>query len=154
MATQAEIAEHCDLSQPEVSAKIKKYGLPSRGCGIDEFRIAYIRDLRKAKSGHGSDYDQDYDLVEERARLAHHQANKTALEEAEKSGELVPAEKVLEMWIKQIAACRAKVLSIPNKLAPVAAIEAEAHTIEELLTDSLHEALAELTETGFIEDES
>ena len=154
MATHEQIGAHCDITKQTVSKLIPRFGLPSRGCDLDSFRIAYIRHLREVAAGRKSENETDFDLTEERARLAHHQANKTALEEAEKSGELVSTEKVLNMWVKQIAAVRAKLLSIPNKLAPVSAIETEAHVIEDLLTDSLHEALNELTETGFIDNGS
>ena len=152
MATQSEIAAHCDLTQQQVSKLIHKYGLPARNCDIDTFRVTYIRELRETAAGRQSANGGDLDLVEERARQAHHDANIKALVEAEKNRELVNAEEVVDMWTKQIAAVRAKLLSIPTKNAPVAAIEVDAHVIEELLTDSIHEALNELSETGMIDE--
>lgn len=59
-----------------------------------------------------------YDLTQERARLAHHQANKAALEAEAFSGKLVPIESVADVVGEEYANVRAKLLAIPTKAAP------------------------------------
>ncbi len=57
------------------------------------------------------------DLNEERARLAHHQANKTALEESLIKGEVVQTLDVINTWVAMVGAARAKLLALPVKCA-------------------------------------
>lgn len=89
---------------------------------------------------------QVFDYEAERARLTHHQANKTALEERQLHGELIHAEKVQWVWGKLIAAFRAKCLSIPTKTAPRVQSTDDLATIEQELRISVNDALTELSE--------
>jgi len=57
------------------------------------------------------------DLQTESARLKAAQANKTEMEVAEKEGVLVNAEEISEEMGKMIMECRAKLLTLPKKLA-------------------------------------
>lgn len=63
-----------------------------------------------------SDVDAKYDLTEERARLAHHQANNEKLKEDQLRGSLIPEEVVREHGAGMVAAFRAKLLSLHNKI--------------------------------------
>jgi len=60
---------------------------------------------------------QSYDLTAERARLAHHQANIASLDEEVKRKSLIPAETVKSKWGDLVASFRAKMLSLPTKIA-------------------------------------
>ena len=153
MATHEQIGARCDLDRRNVSKYIAKFDLPSRSCDIDEFNILYIKHLREIAAGRKSDNENvDYDLMEERARLSHHQANKTELEEGVLRGDLVPVKQILKSWTNKIAACRAKLLSLPTKSAHVIAQETDVHVIEDLLTDHVHESLDELAGNGLPDD--
>ena len=96
-------------------------------------------------------YQQDFgekrfDLEQERARLAHHQANREAMREASEKGEFIPADVVSEYGNAAMTATKVKLLAIASKLrgrfpdVPQAMIDAIAQ---------LHrEALQELGENG------
>ena len=91
---------------------------------------------------------EQLDLNEERARLAHHQANKTALEEQQLRGELIRTVDAIEVWQALIGAARAKFLALPTKLAAVlhnAKSYSEAQSGAESV---IREALAELSGSG------
>lgn len=84
------------------------------------------------------------DPQKERARLTHHQANIAALEEKELEGELVRRSAVVAEVSEAIANCRAKLLSLPSKMASVVAGMSEVADIRGALQDNVHEALDEL----------
>ena len=92
-----------------------------------------------------------FDLEQERARLAHHQANREAMREATERGEYIPAEIVREYGAAGMTATKAKLLAISSKLrgrfpdVPQAMIDiiGELHreALEELGKDGLHAEL-------------
>lgn len=116
-------------------------GLDHRAMSLDEIRVAYLRRLREKAAGRSS--DGEFDLTTERARLAHHQANIAALDEDVKRKTLIPADLVKQKWQDMQASARAKLLSLPTKVAascvglPEIQIEATARGI-------VNEALDEL----------
>lgn len=88
-----------------------------------------------------------FDLTDERARLAHHQANKTALEEDTLRGTLMPAELVRETWINLVVSFRAKMLGLPTKAAPLIIGVELVREVEGILSDIVYDALTELGES-------
>ena len=84
------------------------------------------------------------DLQQERAKLAKEQRKKTRLQNEELEGTLVNAEEVKETWIKYVASCRAKLLSLPTKAAPVVHILDTVQEVKDALKKEVHEALNEL----------
>ena len=107
------------------------------------------RDAFPILYGDGST-EQNFDLTEERARLAHHQANNEALKESQLRGELLPAELVIEMGAALVAAARAKVLAIHSKC------RSRFPSIEQDVADEIEtlsrEALSELGNDGLPAD--
>jgi phage terminase Nu1 subunit (DNA packaging protein) len=97
MATQADVADHLDLSQQAVAKLVSAGVLPkAEGRGsldIEACRVAYIRRLREQAAGRSSEGadEEGLDLVAERARLAKEQADAQAMKNAEARGELVRA---------------------------------------------------------------
>jgi len=85
-----------------------------------------------------------YDLTAERARLAHHQANKAALEAKALIGALVPVEEVADVVGEEYANVRAKLLSLPSKVAP-SLVGLTTREIKAELDDLVREALTELS---------
>lgn len=90
--------------------------------------------------------DKRFDLEQERARLAHHQANREAMREASERGEYIPADIVKEYGAAAMTATKVKLLAIASKLrgrfpeVPQAMIDA--------IADLHREALQELGEDG------
>lgn len=102
--------------------------------------------LYQVDSGQGQ-----YDLEQERARLAHHQANREAMREAEDRGEYVPAHIVAEFGAATVNATKTRLLAIASKLrgrfpdVPQSMVDAldELHreALKELGDDGLHAEL-------------
>ena len=60
-----------------------------------------------------------YDLDTEKARLTHHQANIAALNEEVARGNLIPADQVEAAWQDMISNARARLLTVPTRMASV-----------------------------------
>jgi phage terminase Nu1 subunit (DNA packaging protein) len=86
------------------------------------------------------------DPVYERARKDKEQADKTALENQVRRGELLEVSDVKRIWTDHIASAKSAVRSIPSKLAPVVAAETDPNVVNEILMDGVNEALEELGE--------
>lgn len=87
-------------------------------------------------------------LEVERTRLVKAQADKTELELEALRGSLVPADEVTAHWQQFIGSARAKLLSMPSKLAGVLIACTDLNEIEAAVEASIYEALAELAGTG------
>ncbi len=90
------------------------------------------------------DDGQVYNYEAERARLTHHQANKTSLEEQEMLGQLVRTESVKKVVADMTVAFKFKVLSIPTKCAGLLVTLDQLDEIENFLKQQIHECLEEL----------
>jgi phage terminase Nu1 subunit (DNA packaging protein) len=88
----------------------------------------------------------EYDYDAERARLTHHQANKTALEEQVLQGSLITAEEVESVWSSMIGAFRARMLSVPGRAAQGVIATADISEAEQIIRDLVYEALSELAD--------
>lgn len=91
-----------------------------------------------------------YDYGQERARLTHEQADKTALEVKELRRELVRVSVVRAAGQSMVAAFRARVLSLPSRLAQVALDATDLAEMQEEATTLVHEALDELSDDGLL----
>ena len=89
--------------------------------------------------------DGQYKLEAERARLTHHQANKTALEESALKGSLLDADEVKERWSGAVMRMRAKLLALPQKLATKAIAATSVKAIEQEAKKEIFAALEELS---------
>lgn len=92
--------------------------------------------------------EDELDLNAERARLTHHQANKTALEEKVLEGSLIPSELVQETWQTLVVSFRAKMIGIPTKAAPQLIGVDNLVEAEQLLQDYIYDALSQLADTS------
>ena len=146
-----EIAEHLDLSESRVR-QLQKSGVFSKTETLDSARILYIRFLRKEsqslprtpKAALETDEPPDLDLVEQKARLAYHDANLKELKEKELKHQLVSAEATAKTWAKILSATRAKILAVPIKAAETVAAETDAKKTRRFLESLIFEALDEL----------
>lgn len=84
------------------------------------------------------------DLNAERARLAKEQADKTAMENAEKRGVLGNMQKLSEHWAREGANVRTRLLSIPTTAAPQI-VGLEIAAAKDLLENLINDALTELS---------
>lgn len=89
-------------------------------------------------------------LYEEEVRLTKARADKVELEVAEKEGILIKTDEVVKVWSDYILACRAKMLSIPAKLAYELAGEDNPLAVEGILREVIDQSLGELAEEAFV----
>ena len=85
-----------------------------------------------------------FDLTDERARLAHHQANRAELEAKVFAGSLIEIESAADIVGEEYANVRSRLLGIPSRAAPQL-IGLSIVAVKTLLDDLIFEALAELT---------
>lgn len=112
--TQAEIAEHLDISTRRVRELATEWGIDSREVSLGEWRVRYIAKLREEAAGRAG--TGDLDLVAERARLAKVQADRIEMQNAVTRKELAPAE-LIEEVLSRAGARAAKLLdTIPGEL--------------------------------------
>lgn len=103
--------------------------------------IRYLRDLAmKADKG-----IPDYGA--ERARLVKARADLTEMEATLKRGELIPVEQTQEAWIKVVSHLRARLLVLPDKLAPIVYESESISEAKSAIKQAVWEALEELAET-------
>lgn len=156
MATQKEVADHIDLSVRQVQNLLKSGVLPTavgKGLDVEACRLAYIRHMRGKVTGQVASSPGELDAQEERARLTHHQANIAALEEQELSGELLRRDSVVAEVTEAIANCRAKLITLPPKMASVVVAMDDLQEVRTALQAGVYEALDEL-HSQYVSDES
>ena len=101
------------------------------------------RDISKLTVG-GDGEVLDYEA--ERARLTHHQANKTEMEAAVMRGDLIPADTVQQVQADMVGRCRARLLAIPTKAAHQMLGLDDLSEAQDVLKQNIYEALRELAD--------
>jgi phage terminase Nu1 subunit (DNA packaging protein) len=97
---------------------------------------------------YGAQDSAAFDLNQERARLAHHQANNESLREAQLRGDLLPRGLVIQTWQAIIAAARSRLLALPTKAAHQLLAAKSLSEAEDVVRGYVYEALAELARDG------
>lgn len=144
MATQAEVAEHLDLTDRTVRDLKKRGVFHADGRGqldLDACRVAYIRHLRERAAGRASDdaEAEGYDLTKERARLAREQADHFAMKNARDRKELVPIADYTAAVLAVIEMAKAKLMRVPAKVGRTDG------ALKTRIADALEDALDELS---------
>ena len=133
---------------PRRVQQLRAEGMPSTGRGQYELGPCmawYIRYLQKALEKRGPNtHPETPDLVAEKTRLAREQGDKLSLENQVRRGELVEIEQVGAEWDDLVLAARAKLLSMPTKVAPQLVGRTDPNAIRTIIRDEVHAALAEL----------
>lgn len=140
---QARLAALIGISQQGVSDLVNRGVLP-RGGSAGVWLLAYTARLREQAAGRIGGGEGVHDLTEERARLAHHQANLAAMDEEVKRKNLIPVEVVTAEWCNQAANIRAKLLNLPGRGAVAVAGMGTVQEIEKELRTLVYDALREL----------
>jgi phage terminase Nu1 subunit (DNA packaging protein) len=104
-----------------------------------------VAQQKRAKS------EEHVDLEEARRRKLAAEAEREEIEVAKLRGEVIPVDMVARIIGDQFTACRARLLSIPTKLAPVLVSSADMAECRTLLETAVDEALHELT--GYVAPE-
>ena len=85
------------------------------------------------------------DLKEEKTRLVKFQADRAEIDLAIIQGEAVLITDIEKKINDMVSIVRARLLALPNKLAPVVSVENEVSVVESIIKDGICEALAELS---------
>lgn len=137
------IAEYLDISIRRINQLVKKGVLPKqRGEEYDLLKcvhgyIHYLRDLAQGKG--------EQTLTDERTRLAGAQADLKELEIEQRQGELVSTDWVVQAYGRVFEGFRARMLSIPVKLAPKVYSADSMALAKDRIETEINAALAELS---------
>lgn len=101
-----------------------------------------IAELGVTQTGEVYDYDA------EKARLTFHQANIQQLEESIRRKDVIPADQVKEHWASLVSNARAKLMSLPGKIAVRVVGAATVQEAEREAKAMIYEALDELAGNG------
>lgn len=143
-------AQEWTINGLSVELAIDRRTLGKRLSGLQPFRedgrykyylMADVHKHLSAAKGSG----EERTIEEEKRRLTTAQADKTELEVETMRGTLIPADQVESVWMNMVSAFRAKILSIPHKLAPQAIACANVADAEQVLRAGVYEALTELS---------
>jgi len=145
------VAKDLNLTPRRVQ-QLRSEGLPSLGRGQYELGPCmawYIRYLQGLLEKRGPNVNADTpDLIAERTRLAKEQGDKLAIENSIKRGELVYVSDVIQTWSEHIAGAKAKLLSLPSKIAPQLVNQPNANVIAARIRAEVDTALIELAESN------
>lgn len=114
MPTQAQIAEHLDLAQQQVSELMALLQIDWRTASMDAIRVAYIRQIRAQAAGHRSASGDD--LVAERVKTERVSRELMLLNLAEKQGTLIHVEQLRPMYSQMVGSFKTELLALPDKL--------------------------------------
>jgi len=102
---------------------------------------AYIRFLRD-RTVRGDVHGDDYSTY--RTRLTKARAEMAEKENAQLDSKLIPADDAKDAWTAMVANARARLLSIPNKIAPLVCAAETINEAREIIKIEIYEALNEL----------
>ena len=143
----AVIARLLDLTERRVQ-QLSREGVIPKGehgrydlIGAVRGYVRYLRDLALRADAGVADYGI------ERARLIKARADLAEMEAAQKRGELIPAHEVRHAWGEIVAHLRARLLVLPDKIAPIVHEASTIPQARDIVRKAVHEALADLATT-------
>jgi phage terminase Nu1 subunit (DNA packaging protein) len=149
-ATLSEVATVCGVA-PETVRRWVDQGCPvlrksdgRKGGTGWKFSTHDVIEWRIAREKRRSQSEEHIDLEEARRRKLAAEAELAEIEAAKQRGDVVPVEDVAKVVADQLTACRARLLSIPTKLAPVLISSTDLVECRALLEAAVDEALHEL----------
>jgi phage terminase Nu1 subunit (DNA packaging protein) len=154
MATNAQpigvIARLLDLSERRVQQLSREGVIPKAERGQYDLvaavrgYVAYLRDLAVRAEAGAPDFGV------ERARLIKAKADIAEMEASGRRGELLPAEDVEAAWTAVLARLRARLLVLPDRLAPLWHQETTIAGVRDQIRKAVREALDELAATPVV----
>ena len=99
-------------------------------------------DFLKAKAG--GDFTAE-EVLKNKNKLLKAKAEIAEIEKMKATGELIPKQEVKNTWLELINKVKQKLLTIPNKVAPIIVSIKNTNEIKLILQDKLYEALYEIS---------
>ena len=140
----ATVAKLLDLTERRVNQLAKDGVLPKTARGRYELvpvvraYIAYLR--QKAVN---SDVGKD-DWGTQRTRLTKLKADMAEMEKRQMEDSLIPADDVSDAWEAMVSNMKAKMLSLPSKVATAVFVAEDVSEAKRIIKEQVNEALAEL----------
>ena len=99
-------------------------------------------DYLKAKAG--GEFTAE-EVLKNKNKLLKAKAELAEIDKMKASGELIPKEEVKRTWLELVQKVKQKLLSIPNKVAPIVVTIKSINEIKLILQDKIYEALYEIS---------
>lgn len=139
------IARALDLTERRVNQLVKDGVLPKTERGRYELIPvvkAYVNFLRN--NSVNSDVGAD-DYAAQRTRLTKAKADMAEMEKLQMEDSLIPADDVENAWDTMVSNMRAKMLSLPSKVATAVFVAEDVSEAKRTIKEQVNEALAELS---------
>ncbi|SMC42862.1 Phage DNA packaging protein Nu1 [Fulvimarina manganoxydans] len=127
-----------------VEVKSRKRGQPSEYLVADVVRW---REQQAALAASGDLSAMDMDEAKRRKLAAEAAMAEIVLDK--ERGEIAEIATIMGVVGKGLESCRARLLGISSKIAPILAMETDATTAKEIVDDAIHEALNEISGPAF-----
>ncbi|MBO6522125.1 terminase small subunit, Nu1 [Thalassospira sp.] len=141
------ISSLLDISERRVQQLSKAGVIPKAARGRYELigsvrgYIRHLRDLNLKGEAGNADYGT------ERARLVKAKADLAEMEASQMRGDLLSAPDVKVAWTEIVALMRARLLVLPDKIAPVVHETTNLNQARDVIKKAIHEVLTEIAET-------
>ena len=141
------ISSLLDISERRVQQLSKAGVIPKAARGRYELigsvrgYIRHLRDLNLKGEAGNADYGT------ERARLVKAKADLAEMEASQMRGDLLSAPDVKVAWTEIVALMRARLLVLPDKIAPVVHETTSLNQARDVIKKAIHEVLTEIAET-------
>ena len=138
------IAKLLKLSERRIQQLAKENVIPKAERGKYDLVNSvhgYI-DYLKAKAG--GEFTAE-EVLKNKNKLLKAKAELAEIDKMKASGELIPKEEVKRTWLELVQKVKQKLLSIPNKVAPVVVTIKSINEIKLILQDKIYEALYEIS---------
>ena len=93
------------------------------------------------------------DLAINRNRLLKAQADLAEIEKQKQEGELIAKQEVKKNWLSILSVLKSKLLSMPNKVAPVVMTYKNVNEVKLILKDKIYETLHEIAGADLTKDD-
>ena len=138
------IAKLLKLSERRIQQLAKEEIIPKAERGKYDLigSVQGYIDYLKAKVG--GDFTAE-EVLKNKNKLLKAKAELAEIEKMKATGELIPKEEVKRTWLELVQKVKQKLLSIPNKVAPVVVTVKSINEIKLILQEKIYEALYEIT---------
>ena len=138
------IAKLLKLSERRIQQLAKEEIIPKAERGKYDLvgSVQGYIDYLKAKVG--GDFTAE-EVLKNKNKLLKAKAELAEIEKMKATGELIPKEEVKRTWLELVQKVKQKLLSIPNKVAPIVVTIKSINEIKLILQDKIYEALYEIS---------
>ena len=138
------IAKLLKLSERRIQQLAKEGVIPKAERGKYDLigSVQGYIDYLKAKVG--GEFTAE-EVLKNKNKLLKAKAELAEIDKMKASGELIPKEEVKRTWLELVQKVKQKLLSIPNKVAPVVVTIKSINEIKLILQDKIYEALYEIS---------